>query len=216
MPRPLRLAVGMAVLLPALAVATLAEAGTLTVPPCVVQIPGTKTFPIQGSGFTPGSFVQVAADGQTLGSVPVDAAGNVNDALFAPQLSSSSRNQQTFQVTANDGQGQVFGPVAVPVTRIIVDIPNRAKPRSRVRYRLYGFNPGQRVYLHLRRGGKTRGTFRMGTAAGPCGTLTKRLRYMPLSRYSPGTYDYYFQHSAKFNRAAQFYTLKITITRTFR
>ena len=123
MPRTRRLAVGIAVLVPAFAVASVAEAATLTVPPCVRQIPGAKTFPIQGSGWTPGAFVQVAADGQTVGSVQVDAAGNINDALFAPQLSSFSRNQQTFQVTANDGQGQVFGPVPVPVTRITVEHP---------------------------------------------------------------------------------------------
>lgn len=215
MPRSLRLVVGMAVLVPTLAGATVAEAATLLTPPCVRQIPGAKTFPIQGSGFTPGAFVQVTADGRVIGSVQVDPAGNVNDALFPPLLSSSSRNQQTFQIAADDGQGQAFGPVAVPVTRINVDLPNRAQPRSRVRYRLYGFNPGQRVYLHLRRGGKTRGTFRMGTAAGPCGTVTKRLRYMPLSRYSSGIYDYYFGHTAKFNRAQQIYRVKISIFRTF-
>lgn len=216
MPRTRRLAVGIAVLVPAFAVASVAEAATLTVPPCVRQIPGAKTFPIQGSGFTPGAFVRVTADGQLVGSVQVDAAGNVNDALFPPLLSSSSRNQQTFQIAADDGQGQAFGPVAMPVTRVNVDMPNRARPRSRVRYRLYGFNPGERVYLHVRRGGKTRGTFSMGTAAGPCGTVTKRLRYMPVSRYSTGTYDYYFGHTAKYNRAAQIYRVKISIIRTFR
>lgn len=206
----------MAVLLPALAGATVAEAATLTTPPCVRQIPGAKTFPVQGSGFTPGSFVRVTADGQFIGSVQADAAGNVNGALFPPSLSSSTRNQQTFQIVADDGQGQAFGPVAVPVTRVSVDLPNRARPRSRVRYQLYGFNPGERVYLHLRRGGKTRGTFSMGTAAGPCGTVTKRLRYMPLSRYSSGIYDYYFGHTPKFNRAQQIYRVKISIFRTFR
>lgn len=216
MPRTRRLAVGIAVLVPALAGASVAEAATLTVPSCVRQIPGAKTFPIQGGGFTPGSFVRVTADGQLVGSVQADAAGNVNDALFSPSLSSSTRNQQTFQIVADDGQGQAFGPVAVPVTRIKVDLPARAKPRSRVRYRLYGFNPGERVYLHVRRGGKTRGTFSMGTAAGPCGTITKRLRFMPVTRYSTGTYDYYFGHTAKYNRAAQIYRVKISIIRTFR
>jgi hypothetical protein len=215
MPRSLRLAVPIAVLV-TLGGSTAAQAGTLTVPPCVRQIPGAKTFPVQGSGFTPMSFLRVTADGQVIGSTQVDAAGNVNDALFPPLLSSSSRNQQTFQIAADDGAGQTFGPVAVPVTRVSVEMPARAKPASRVRYRLYGFNPGQRVYLHVRRGGKTRGTFSMGTAAGPCGTLTKRLRYMPVRRYSSGTYDYYFGHTSKFVRAQQIYRVKINIFRTFR
>jgi hypothetical protein len=182
----------------------------------VRQIPGAKSFPVQGAGFTPGAFVRVTADGQLVGSVQADAAGNINDALFPPPLSSSSRNQQTFQILADDGQGQVAGPVAALVTRVAVDMPHRARPRSRVRYRLYGFNPGQRVYLHVRRGGKTRGTFSMGTAAGPCGTVTKRLRYMPVTRYSTGAYDYYFGHTAKFNRSQQLYRVTISIIRTFR
>ena len=81
---------------------------------------------------------------------------------------------------------------------------------------MYGFEPGQRVYLHIRRGGKTRGTFRMGTASGACGTLDKRLRYMPLSRYSTGTYDYYFSHTPKFDHARALVKGGVTIIRTFR
>ena len=47
--------------------------------------------------------------------------------------------------------------------------PSTAKPRKKVRFRVFGFRPGERVYLHVRRGGKTKGRFSLGTAEGACG-----------------------------------------------
>ena len=83
-------------------------------------------------------------------------------------------------------------------------------------YRVYGFVPGQPAYLHIRRRGKTLGRFSLGTPEGACGKVTKRLRYMPLSRYSYTTYDYWFSQSRRFDRAATLARYRVTIFRTFR
>lgn len=195
-----------------------AAEGAALVPgaPCVRLVPGEKTFALGGTGFTPGAFVRVTADGTAVGSVQADPTGNFADVFFGPTLASIRRTRQTFQIAADDGRGGVAPPVAVPVTRVGVKLPDRARPRSRVRYRAFGFLTGQPVYLHIRRGARARGSYRIGTAAGPCGDVERRLRYMPLRRYSTGLYDYYFQHARRFDRAQPFVRLRISIFRTFR
>jgi len=149
------------------------------------------------------------------GSAQADAAGNIAAALFSPTFRSIKTTRQTFQLTADDGAG---GTAAAPlqVTRVGADLPDRARPTSRVRMRAFGFAPGQVVYLHVRRGGRTRGTFRIGRAASPCGTVSRRLRYMPLRRWSSGTYTYEFQQSRRFDRTKPRVQLRISIFRTVR
>jgi Bacterial Ig domain len=197
------------------AVPATAHAAALTLPPCVRYVPGAQTVPIQGTAFTPGAPVTINADGQPIDSATADAAGNFSGMFFAPSLSSPTRNRQTFQITAADSAGQTSPPVAVPVTRVTVKLPSRARPRKRVRYRVFGFGSGQRVYLHVRRGGRTRGSFRIGTARGACGNLTARQRFMPLRRFSTGTYEYHFQHARRFRPDATVVRLQVIITRTF-
>ena len=74
------------------------------------------------------------------------------------------------------------------------------KPRKKVKFRMFGFQTGKRIYLHIRRGEKTKGRFTMGTANGDCGLATKRMRFMPLRNYKTGTYEYWFGHSKKFSK----------------
>lgn len=199
-----------------LAVPSAAQAAAITVPPCARVLPGQKTIPISGTGFTAGSFIRVddaASSGETLGSATADAAGNFTDRFFGPTFPNADTNQMTVNVSAVDDQGVASPPVPLQVVRITATLPDRARPTSRVRYRVYGFETGRRVYLHIRRGGRTRGTFRISTATGPCGVATRRLRYMPLRRWSTGTYDYYFQHTRRFDRTKPGVKLQISIVR---
>ncbi len=208
-------AVVLVLVLAALGVPASAQAAALVIPPCSVSLPGERTIPITGSGYRPGSFVRLTADGQPFGSAQADAQGNVAAALFAPSFRSPRTTQQTFQVAADDGAGgTAAGPMTV--TRVGADLPQRARPTSRVRMRVFGFLPNRTVYLHIRRGGRTRGTFRIGTAAAPCGTASRRLRYMPLRRWSSGTYTYEFQQSRRFDRRKPRVQLRISIFRPVR
>ena len=204
----------LAVLAPLTAAST-AGAAAIAVPACSVSLPGQRTVNLQGSGFAPNAVVRLAADGQQFGSVTADAAGNVADALLPPAFSSLSRNMQTFALTGDDGAGNT-ATADLRVTRVTATLPNRARPTSRVRYRVFGFAPGRTVYLHVRRGGRTRGSFRIGTAAAPCGTASRRLRYMPVRRFSTGTYEYWFQLSRRFDRTQPSVRLRIAITRRVR
>ncbi len=204
-----------AAVLAILAVPASAQGATLVVPPCSASLPGERTIPLAGSGFAPNSFVRLTADGQSFGTAQADAQGAFAQAFFSPSFRSLRTTQQTFQVAAEDGAGNTAaGPMTV--TRVGADLPQRARPASRVRMRVFGFQPGRAVYLHVRRGGRTRGSFRVGRAASPCGTTSRRLRYMPLRGYSTGTYTYEFQQSRSFRADQPRVQLRISIVRSVR
>jgi hypothetical protein len=184
---------------------------------CVRVIPNAKTFPVVADGFAPGAFIIFKADDATVGSGTADQTGHFDNSAdpFFPPVLPFGTDLRTYQLTADDGAGTVAGPVPIPVTNVVVRAPANSKPRKRVRFRVFGFAPGERVYLHVRRGGKTKGRFSLGTTSAPCGTLTKRMRFMPLRRYSTGTYRYYFSHSRRFDRTKVIYEARVRIYRTF-
>jgi hypothetical protein len=190
-----------------------ASAAEVTVPECVRSVSGQQTLTVAGSGFTPDQLVTVQANGETVGTALANATGAVSASFLPPALSSPNRNVQTFQLTATDAAGVAAGPVAFKVTRITVDLPDRAHPRSRVLYKVYGFAPDRNVYLHIRRGGRTRGSYKIGKAAGACGMTSRRLRYMPLRSYRTGVYDYFFQQSRRYASAQPYLQVQVSIVR---
>jgi hypothetical protein len=199
----------------ALAAAPGAQAATVsTTVPCVRVLPGIQSFPVVADGFAPGAFLSFRADDQTIGSGSADAAGHFQSAFSPPDLP-FGRDLKTFQLTADDGNGTVAGPVAVPVSNVVVRAPANSKPTKRVRFRVFGFLENQRVYLHVRRNGKTKGRFSLGKTSAPCGTTSKKLRFMPLRHYSFGTYRYYFSHSRRFDKKKAIYSARVRIYRTF-
>ena len=167
--------------------------------------------------FAPGASLTFTADGSAIGSGQADAAGHYDNsaAPFAPPPLPIGRDLKTVQLTADDGAGTVAGPVPVQVVNVAVRAPANAAPSKRVRFRVFGFLSNQRVYLHIRRNGKTKGRFSLGRTHAPCGTLTKRMRFMPLRHYTTGTYRYYFSHSKTFRKSQVFYEARVKIYRTF-
>lgn len=208
--------VALLALLATLVLPASAQGAALVTQPCSASVAGQKTIPIQGSGFAPNSFVRLFTDGQSFSGVQTDANGAFADVFFAPSFRSFETTQQTFQLTADDGKGGLAPATPLTVTRVGAKLPNRSRPGRRVRMRVFGFAPGATVYLHVRRGGRTRGTFRIGRSSAPCGTASRRLRYMPLRRYSSGTYTYEFQQSRRFDRTKPRVQLRISIFRTVR
>ena len=198
-----------------LAVPATAPAATLVVPPCSPSLPGQETVAVQGTGFTPNQVVRLTADGQSFGTATADAAGNFQDAFFAPPFASARRMIQTFDLAGTDDAG-IAATAPLKVTRVSATLPQRARPSRRVRMKVFGFRPGQVVYLHVRRGGKTRGTYRIGRAKSPCGNTSRKLRYMPLRRWSTGTYSYEFQQSRRYQADEPRIQLRIRIIRTVR
>ena len=189
-----------------------ASAAELTVQPCSPSVPGLATVPVQGAGFTPNQAVRLTADGRSFGSALADASGAVQGRFLAPSFALPARIVQTFELTAIDDAG-VSASTPLKVTQVGARFPLRARARQRVRMKVFGFQPDRVVYLHVRRGGKTRGTFRIGRAAPPCGRASRRLRYMPLRRYSSGTYQYEFQLFKRFRPRQSLASYRVSIVR---
>ena len=176
--------------------------GTLVpLTPCIRFVDASlKTFPLQGAGFAPNAAVTILADGAPLDTVQADAAGGFSQAVNAPPISGNRKN---VAISADDGQGHPAGPLQLPEVKLGVVWPTNAAASKRVLFRAYGFEPGKTVYLHIRRGGTTRGTFKIGRADSPCGLTKRRLRAMPLRRYSTGTYEFWFGATKKFDRSKE-------------
>ena len=199
-----------------LTVPAAADAATVAAPSCGRIVPGQPTIPLSGSGFTPGSAVTFrTADGQTLGSAVADAAGNAAVTVPGPALPGGVE-RRSLQLVGSDAAGLVSPAAPFDVVKITATLPDRARPTSRVRIRAYGFQTGRTVYLHVRRSGRTRGSFRLSRAGGACGIASRRLRYMPLRRYSAGTYEYVFQHTRRFDATAPGVLLRVSIIRRAR
>ena len=192
--------------------ATASAAGVVAGQRCARS--GTPSFNLITSGWAPGASLTIHL-GSLTDAVTADAAGVFSTAgspLTAPLL--SHPGVRTLSLTVTDGV-TTAGPVATKVVRRGVRVPARAKPADVVRYRAYGFPPGKPLYLHIRRGGATKGTFRIGRAGGACGLVSRRLRYMPLRRWSAGSYVYWFSNGRRFRASRTLYGYRVDIYRRF-
>lgn len=214
-----RSSAALALALGAVAVPSAGAATVGTTASCVRIFPNIPSLPIAADGFAPGSFLTFKADGATVGTGTADGAGHFDNfadpnTWFQPQ-SLQGKNVGTIQLTAEDATGVVTPPVTVKAVNInFTGPPGVVKPRKRVKFRLFGFQTGKRIYLHIRRGGKTKGRFNMGKARGACGLATKKMRFMPLRSYKPGTYEYWMGHSKTFDRNRSI-GREVSIMRTF-
>jgi hypothetical protein len=176
-----------------------------------------------GNGFTPGAAVNYTFDGQPSASGVADGAGNVNQPLVAPSLSGTTI-QHTYSLAAQDQSNPAnAATAAVTVTKLTATLkPNQARPSRKVKFGIHGMPPGATVYLHYVFHGKSRATRKMGKPKAPCGTLTVRKRFFPMSHPKTGTWTFQFDNKKKYSSATRpairgkvllFNTLKSTVSR---
>jgi hypothetical protein len=178
--------------------------------PCVLD--GAKDLAVTSGGWAPGAPLNFALDGRQVGTGVADAAGLFSNAAdpFEPPLLTGRHRVRRFTLTAADSTGQQAN-TSVKVVHRTVDVPGRARPAKRVRYRAYGFPRGKKLYLHVRRGTHTLGRFAIGRAHGACGVASRRLKYMPLRHWSTGTYDFWFGNRKHFKRTRALFGYRIRI-----
>jgi hypothetical protein len=197
-----------------------ADAATVGTPAsCVRLFPGVPSLPVFADGFAPGAPLTFKADGATVGTGTADPAGHFDNvgapATWFQPATLQGKNVGSFQLTAEDPSGVPTAPVTVKAVNLTFEGPaGTVKPRRKVKFRMFGFQTGKRIYLHIRRGGKTKGRYNMGKAKGACGLATKRMRFMPLPTYKTGTYEYWMGHRKKFS-AKTAIGREVNITRTF-
>jgi hypothetical protein len=207
-PRPA--AAALAVLVALVTVPAAARAARLTVAPCSKVYPGQESVPIGGEGFTPLSTVALESDGRRFATAQTDELGNFAVSATAPPLSSPRRTHENLLLSAVDPTGLVAR-TAMRISRVGATMPARARPGDRVRFRVYGFEPGTTIYLHVRRAGQTVASIRIGRAVGPCGDVSRTLAYVPLRRYRPGAYVYYFEAARQFTNVVPYFWLPVVV-----
>jgi hypothetical protein len=216
-----RTALGGAALLIVLAAPAPASAAPIvaTTVPCVrfvdldpsAAVNVLPTLGVSSSGWAASTPLTFTVDGAEVGRGPADNLGAYNNqsGLFRPP--EPKGNLQTSTLSVNNGAAST----QFRIVRLTVQVPAKAKPSTRVKYRVFGFQPGKRVYLFVRRGGKTKGRFALGKPKGDCGTLTKKLRYMPLRHWRTGKYEYWYTQDKKYSKATRIYGYQLNIFKTF-
>ena len=209
MPAQLRaLAALPAALAAAATIAAPAGAATLTVPPCVVEYgaPDLLNLAIAGTGFSPGAFVAIQSSTQAkpaprdVTSSTADPAGNFITKTRALDFTKFSTTDQTYTIIATDRLNPaVTATTTLRQVRFGFDAkPATGRPSRKVLYTARGFAPGQPVYAHFRFGGKTRRNIRIGVAAAPCGTVSRRMRLLP-TKTRFGTWTIYMDQVRVYN-----------------
>jgi hypothetical protein len=204
----------LAALLIMLAVPASATAAGTVAPsaPCVRYLPSLKTLGVTAAGWAPGTTLTFRVNGTRLGTGATDAAGS-----FATTPSTSfpaprpEGNIESMSLTATDAAGATAR-ARVKVVRPGLDVPNSARPSQRVRYRSFGFARDKRLYLYVRRGGKVRTRVLMGRSRGDCGTLVKRLRYVPVRNVVAGRYDYWLSTAKRFSPTTALFVFSIRVS----
>lgn len=170
-------------------------------------------IPLTASGFPAGAPVTFEANGVPIKTETAGPTGAVST-FASPQSVSFNGKRHTFQLTAVSG-AVTTAPVPMLVTHIgATTRPAHTKPTNKVRFSAFGFVPGKRVYLFIRRHGHTLGRFSLGKAKGACGDVAKRMRFMPLRHFSAGAYQYWFSPRKKFDKRFSIgYRATITVHR---
>ena len=132
----------------------------------------------------------IASDGAPIDTATADAAGSfqrrVQRAADPPAARANVLDHRRRR------PGPPAGPLALPEVKLSVERPSDARRASACCSAPTASSPARPSTCHIRRGGKTRGRFRLGKADSPCGLTKRRLRAMPLSHYSTGTYEFWF------------------------
>jgi hypothetical protein len=193
-----------------LAFAATAQAATISTDACVRSLPGiggVKSMPIVAAGFTPGSLVTVKYASKIsptptyLTSGTADANGTFGTAVFPPSFNKFSTQEQSFALGAYDD----VNPAAVATTqfrqvRVGYELkPDHARPASTVRHTVRGFINNVPLYIHYRFGGKTKKTVKLGVTSSPCGIVTKRMPFLPVSPARTGRWNLFIDQKKKFS-----------------
>lgn len=199
-----------------------ADAATLTTSRCVavVGLSDVKNMPIAGSGYTPGDGVIVryrspySLAPTFLTSLRADAAGDIAGLVSPPPFDTFATRSQSFELSSIDG----FDP-SITATSSFRQVrfgyttkPAVGAPTRRALHTVRGFPVGRQTYLHFRFRGLTRRTVRIGRAASPCGTASRRMALLPVKALHAGLWTIYADQSATYARATRpqlSYTLPI-------
>lgn len=156
--------------------ATVPSAAAQTAPAVVTDLPCQvegATMLASGSGFTPDSAIQLQTD-QVFEQGVADATGSFQIPFKAPiEDGIDADSGEQFTLKATDAAGLTSTTTFRTVQFRFQTSAGSKSPKSKRAWSFSGFEPGRAIYGHFRHKGRTRGTYRFGVAAQPCGTLKK-------------------------------------------
>jgi hypothetical protein len=182
---------------------------------------------LTGTGFTPGGQVTIALSRGTdvlVRETPLvaDAAGALSGSLRTPQLTSRDDPRERAVITASDvTRASTFGAVQIALSAwaVAADNPSWSSrapigdPRRMTRFRLIGFTPATRAWLHYRFGGRTVRTVPLGALRRPCGDTTKRMREFPFRPVRAGQWRLVFSGTPRFDPRSDYIAVPVRVPR---
>jgi uncharacterized membrane protein len=191
----------------ALVAAAPAQAATVTLVGSKTCYRAGDTLTVNGAGFTPGGQASITLEGQDLGVVPTDAAGNFSAPLNIGSLKGVST--RTLIATdaanpANVGQAEFLGSALGVTVR-----PRNGGAGRKLRINAAGFTTGKRLYAHIVRKRYRRNVF-VGKLKGPCRTLKLRKRVLPASTPT-GVYTVQFDTRRRYSKKTKVW-VRFTVT----
>ena len=130
------------------AMAASAQAATFATSPCIRTANGVGTVPIAGTGFTPGSSVNIRSQPPGIfTSAVTDAAGNFTASASAPSFNPFARQLQTFTLAAAD----TVNPALIAASTLkqvrvgYTTNPSTGRPSRKATHTERGFVPGKNL-----------------------------------------------------------------------
>ncbi|MFL5861421.1 MAG: hypothetical protein ACJ780_11650 [Solirubrobacteraceae bacterium] len=189
------------------AMAAAASAATLTPDKaCYVNAASAASMRITGSGWTPGTTVQLSTGtslGATLATATADAAGVVTFTAPAPVLKSPG-TAKTTRLTAtavNADASRTSATVKVQSTELGVATLRRSVRnvrKDKIRFSFSGFVTGKNIYAYYIFKNKVVAKARFRQAQGPCGLLKQDALLYPGGRPAHDSYKVTFESSNRY------------------
>jgi hypothetical protein len=173
-----------------------AQAATLTLGPAKRCYRSGESVLMAGSGFTAGAPASVSLDGQSLGSLTPDAAGNFGSPLRFGAFRGVGQHSLTATDSANPANVGAVSFLGAAVTVRVT--PAQGRPGRRLRVRSTGFTTGRRLWAHILRRGFRRNV-RIGRLRGPCHRGNTRRRIFKRNA-ATGAYTVQFDTRRRYSR----------------
>ncbi len=159
---------------------------------------------VTGSGFEPGSTVQLAG-GTTVGSAVADSAGSVSIDASAPELATIAPASKATMLTATaqnaDGSTTTATVTVQSANLAVATSPGSVRNvrKDKVTFSFSGFVPGKHIYsYYLRKTIVAKAKF--AKAQGPCGVLKQKALLYPGGRPTHDSYKVTFESSSRYSK----------------
>jgi hypothetical protein len=180
----------------AAALATPADAATVSITPMKPCFLTGESDTLAGSGVTANGQVDVAVDGASVFTLTAGADGTFTTTLYFGEMRAVKTH--TLTVTDVTNPANTASVAFVGTTHQVVANNARGRAGKKVKLRGYGFLFGPKAYMHVR-GHGIRTDALLGRPKAPCGTFVVRKRFVSANAPT-GKYRLQFDAEARYSK----------------